>query len=108
MPWEHLDWNRTSKKILTVLLAIYPSKTLKLKGLNLFLLMIHAELKLWDSTASFVWKATAYSHPTITSNTLSKSLHTRMGLSFQLPKKTQAALEKIKQTVYSKDPGKRH
>ncbi|KNZ48309.1 hypothetical protein VP01_5761g2 [Puccinia sorghi] len=27
-----------------------------------------------------------------------------MGLSCQLPKKTQAALEKIKQNVYEKDP----
>ncbi|KNZ48057.1 hypothetical protein VP01_5932g1 [Puccinia sorghi] len=31
-----------------------------------------------------------------------------MGLSCQLPKKTQAALEKIKQNFYAKDPDKIH
>ncbi|KNZ63204.1 hypothetical protein VP01_11735g1 [Puccinia sorghi] len=54
------------------------------------------------------WKATAYSHLTPPCNTPSKSLHTRMGISCQLPKKTQAALEKIKQNVYAKDPNKSH
>ncbi|KNZ64096.1 hypothetical protein VP01_10677g1, partial [Puccinia sorghi] len=54
------------------------------------------------------WKVTAYSHLTLPSNTPSISLHTCMGLSCQFPKKTQVALEKIKQNVYAKDPDKRH
>ena len=54
------------------------------------------------------WKATAYSHLNLLSNTPSKSLHTQMGLSCQLPKKTQADLEKIKPNVYAKDPDKSH
>ncbi|KNZ63195.1 hypothetical protein VP01_11756g1, partial [Puccinia sorghi] len=54
------------------------------------------------------WKATEYPHLTLPSNNPSKSLHTCMGLSCQLPKKTQAALEKIKQNVYAKDPDKSH
>ncbi|KNZ63854.1 hypothetical protein VP01_10928g1, partial [Puccinia sorghi] len=35
------------------------------------------------------WKATAYSHLTLPSHTPSKSLNNCMGLSCQLPKKTQ-------------------
>ncbi|KNZ55769.1 hypothetical protein VP01_2589g4 [Puccinia sorghi] len=54
------------------------------------------------------WKATAYSHLTLPSNTPSKSLHNCMGLSCQLATKTQAAFEKVKQNVYAKDPDKHH
>ncbi|KNZ64624.1 hypothetical protein VP01_100g18 [Puccinia sorghi] len=40
------------------------------------------------------WKATEYSHLNLPSHTPSQSLHTFMRISSQLPKKTQAALEK--------------
>ncbi|KNZ49871.1 hypothetical protein VP01_4731g1 [Puccinia sorghi] len=51
---------------------------------------------------------TAYSHLTLPSTTPFKSLNTQMGISCQLPKKTQEALEKIKQNVYAKDRDKSH
>ncbi|KNZ45782.1 hypothetical protein VP01_7805g1, partial [Puccinia sorghi] len=62
----------------------------------------------FNGIVEFAWKATAYSHLTLLSNTPSKSLHTHMGISFQLPKKPPAALEKTKQNVYAKDPDKSH
>ncbi|KNZ49551.1 hypothetical protein VP01_4943g1 [Puccinia sorghi] len=52
--------------------------------------------------------ATAYSHLNIPYHTPSNSLHTHMGLSCQLAKKTQVALEKIKQNFYEKDLTKCH
>ena len=52
------------------------------------------------------WKATQYSHLTLPSHTPSDSSHTRLGLSCQLPKKTQAALEKIKNNFYENHPTK--
>ncbi|KNZ57749.1 hypothetical protein VP01_2082g5, partial [Puccinia sorghi] len=48
------------------------------------------------------WKATAYSHLTLPSHIPSNYLQTRMGLSCQFPKNTQAALEKIKQNFNKK------
>ncbi|KNZ64538.1 hypothetical protein VP01_10181g1, partial [Puccinia sorghi] len=105
MPLEHLDWNPASKKILTVLIAIYPSLSPNFstnpKNDN------DASPFTFGVDFFFVMIPTAYSHLTLPSNNPSKSLHTRMGLSFQLPKKTQVALERIKKNVYSKDADKR-
>ena len=54
------------------------------------------------------WKATEYSHLTLPSHTPSNSLHTRMGLSCQLPKRTKEALQKIKDNYYLNHPTKSH
>ena len=54
------------------------------------------------------WKATQYSHLTLPSYTPSNSLHTWMGLSCQLPKKTQEALKKIQDKYYENNPEKSH
>ncbi|KNZ50060.1 hypothetical protein VP01_4620g2 [Puccinia sorghi] len=53
----------------------------------------------FNSIVECAWKSTAYSQLTLPSHTTCNSLHTCMGLSCQLPKKTQAALEKIKKNV---------
>ncbi|KNZ47775.1 hypothetical protein VP01_6155g1, partial [Puccinia sorghi] len=62
----------------------------------------------FNVTVECAWKDTSAYSLALPSNTPSKYLHARMGLSCQLPKKTQAALEKIKQNVYEKDPDKSH
>ncbi|KNZ49258.1 hypothetical protein VP01_5115g1, partial [Puccinia sorghi] len=54
----------------------------------------------------FSWKATEYSQLNLPSHTLSKFLHTCVGLSCQLTENTQAALEKIKNKFYENDPTK--
>ncbi|KNZ57930.1 hypothetical protein VP01_2039g3 [Puccinia sorghi] len=62
----------------------------------------------FNGIVEFAWKATAYSHLALPSHTPFISLCTCMGLSFQLPKKTQAALKKINNTFYEKHPTKSH
>ncbi|KNZ45718.1 hypothetical protein VP01_786g4 [Puccinia sorghi] len=139
VPEQNTFINQTSKRILMVLLAIYPSlsptlpnqttKTImshpshlscipikqttgnlvednfEVQGVNLFFQMIQCiNFSAFNRIVECAWKATAYSDLIIPSNTPSKSLHTCMGISFQLPKKTQAALEKIKNKFYENHP----
>ena len=62
----------------------------------------------FDGIVECAWKATAYSHLTLPSQSPPNSFHTRMGLSCQLPKKTQVALEKIKNKFYVNHPTQSH
>jgi hypothetical protein len=48
----------------------------------------------FDGIVECAWKATSYSHFTLPSQSSSDSQHTRMGLSVQLPKKTERAFVK--------------
>ncbi|KNZ51589.1 hypothetical protein VP01_3896g1 [Puccinia sorghi] len=54
----------------------------------------------FNSITGYAWKDTEYSHLTLPSHNPSKCLHNFMRLSCQLPKKTQATLEKIKNNFY--------
>ena len=60
----------------------------------------------FDGIVECAWKATSYSHFTMPSQT-SSDQHTQMGLSVQLPKKTERAFINIRDKVYEKDPEKR-
>ena len=62
----------------------------------------------FDGIVECAWKATSYSHFTLPSQTSSDSQHTQMGLSVQLPKKTERAFIKIRDHVYENDPEKRN
>ena len=60
----------------------------------------------FDGIVECSWKATSYSCFTLPSQTSSDSQNTQMGLSFQLPKKTERAFIKIRDKFYKKDPKK--
>ena len=61
----------------------------------------------FDGVVECAWKATTYPHFTLPSlQTSPNSQHTRMGLSVQLPKKTQRAFMKIRDKYYKNDPVK--
>jgi hypothetical protein len=62
----------------------------------------------FDGIVECAWKATYYSHFTLLSQTPSDSQHTQMGLSVQLPKRTERAFIKIRDHVYENDPEKRN
>ncbi|KNZ64433.1 hypothetical protein VP01_102g4 [Puccinia sorghi] len=117
IPLMHLDWNPTSPKIITVVLSIYPLLSSTFPTYPTKMMVPHPPhflYKFEGQGGEFVvpddscginfsgfngivecsWKATEYSHLTFPYNTPS-TLHTYMGLFFQLTKKTQAALEKI-------------
>lgn len=51
-----------------------------------------------------VWKANQYEHHTLPSSLPQNSLHTRLGLSCQLPKRSQMALERICDGFYDQKP----
>ena len=52
------------------------------------------------------WKAKSYSHFTLPSQTASDSQHTQLGLSVQLPEKTQMAFMRIQDQYYENHPTK--
>jgi hypothetical protein len=60
----------------------------------------------FDGIVECAWKATSYSHFTLPSQT-SSDQHTQMGISVQLPKKTERAFINIRDKVYKKDPEKK-